>query len=613
MSSLTFRNFEDQLDPEMLDQGRAFFESGGLKKITFTDGLFAAAAFEFKGAHHEIGAELNGTRIETVECSCDDFHEDWAEEPCVHVAALLYALKAGPKAKIGGKHGDRRQPASPAAPQEQPAKAKGKKTSEKKPVKPKDAAEALLGELDPREIYEFVRQMVLKNKDFKSQFLLHFSEKTAGDAQQFEHIVTNAIAAVRGRRKRLKGADGAKIAAQLSPLYKQAANAEAKGFFRQALAICRSFLQFLPPVFASMETPSAKLDTLMVNTFEVISLIVRNAATPFELRNEVFDLLAKEYEALEKKYAGEIKDKAYESLIEAGRATKRLNDVAGLLQTIIQYYQSLGKLPFWSDKYYSQLAATERLIHLYEKEMKDDAKVLATLEQNKSHIRFYLRLINKKIETGELATAEHYVKDLQSNRKQYDDQSSRWELERVLGALSLSIHQKSGDNTKIAKQAAQMFKDSNYTLFEFYDLEKKHAPPEKWSARVAYYLKETAVKNHRLLVESAPYLNILVREGLTEQLRDALVRSLSPTTWVAYGEHFKTAYPAEYLRGALQVIEHDLKNNYYPEYMMIGIMLQEMNTTESSEHFMPLAIKALRGKYSAKRNLIKILNELQDA
>ena len=304
MSALTLRNFEDVLDPEMLDQGRAFFESGGLKKINFTDGSFASAEFEFKGAPLEIGAELNGSRIETVECSCDDFNEDWSEEPCVHVAALLYALKAGPKAKSGRKQNDLAQPAS-SAEEEAPAKTKGKKASEKKPTKPKDAAEALLGELEPREIYEFVRQMVLKNKDFKSQFLLHFSEKTAGDAQQFEHIVTNAIAAVRGRRKHLKGADGAKIAAHLSPLYKQAANAEAKGFFRQALAICRSFLQFLPPVFASMETPSAKLDTLMVNTFEVISLIVRNAATPFELRNEVFDVLTAEYESMEKKYAGE--------------------------------------------------------------------------------------------------------------------------------------------------------------------------------------------------------------------------------------------------------------------------------------------------------------------
>jgi len=45
----------------------------------------------------------------------------------------------------------------------------------------------------------------------------------------------------------------------------------------------------------------------------------------------------------------------------------------------------------------------------------------------------------------------------------------------------------------------------------------------------------------------------------------------------------------------------------------IAYLLQEMNTTEGNEHFMHLAVKALREKYSAKRNLIKILNEMQQA
>ena len=451
--SLTLRNFEDLLDPASLDAGRDFYGKNGLMKFSREPG-FASAEFNHQGNACEIGLELSGERVAAVECGCSDFHENWEDEPCLHLAAMLYALKAGPQAAktqraaaetadttndlpvMPTKRGRPKSGAPTTAPK--PAKVKEKKP----PAKPKDPAEALLGELEPREIYEFVRQMVLKNKDFKSQFLIHFSEKNAGNDQQFNDIVTNAIAAVRGRRKYLKGADGVKISSALTPLYKQAAASESHGYFREAFAICKSFLQHLPKVFASMDTPSARLDTLMENSLELISLIIKSNATPFEFRGEVFDTLMQEYKTITQEYSGSFKDEVYKRLIESARATQRLEDLGELHRSEVARYQAMTIKNHWDGNYYLRLSTIRQAIAFFEKELHSEARAVALMEENKGQMEIYLDLIRKKIDIRDFATAEKYILDLRKNQRKYDSRLGAWHLDQTLEQLTKVLKKK---------------------------------------------------------------------------------------------------------------------------------------------------------------------------
>ena len=444
--SLTLRNFEDLLDPAALDAGRDFYTKNGLTKFSRESG-FASAEFKYQGNACEIGLELSGERVASVECGCPDFHEDWEDAPCLHLAALLYALKSGPKtakaqavaetdddlpvmpAKRGRPKGEASATPKPAA------KAKEKKP----PAKPKDPAEALLGELEPREIYEFVRQMVLKNKDFKSQFLIHFSEKNAGNDQQFGDIVTNAIAAVRGRRKYLKGADGVKISSALTPLYKQAAASESRGYFREAFAICKSFLQHLPKVLGSLETPSAKLDALVSNALDLISLIVKSKTTPFEFRGEVFDVLLEEYKNVAQQYSGGFKDELYKRLLESAHVTQRLEAVGELLQSEVARYQAMTIKTHWDENYYLRLLAIRHAIAFFEKELHSEARAMALMESQKSNLEIYLMLIRKRIDLGDLATAERDILHIRKNQRKFSTESGVWNLDKMLDELLKAV------------------------------------------------------------------------------------------------------------------------------------------------------------------------------
>ncbi len=449
--SLTLRNFEDLLDPAALDAGRDFYGKNGLMKFSLEPG-FASAKFKHQDSACEIGLELSDERVVAVECGCSDFNENWEDEPCLHLAAMLYALKAGPQAaktqRTATPEADDDLPVMPTKrgrPKSEAAASAPKqtKTKEKKPpAKPKDPAEALLGELEPREIYEFVRQMVLKNKDFKSQFLIHFSEKNAGNDQQFSDIVTNAIAAVRGRRKYLKGADGVKISSALTPLYKQAAAAESRGYFREAFAICKSFLQHLPKVFASMDTPSARLDTLMANSLELISLIIKSNATPFEFRGEVFDTLMQEYKTIAEVYSGSFKDEVYKRLLESARATQRLEDLGALHRSEVARFQAMTIKNSWDENYYLRLSVIRQAIGFFENELQDEARAVALMEEHKNQVEIYLALIRKKIDLGDLAMAERYILDIRKNQRKYQNQTGGWHLNQTLDQLEKVLKEK---------------------------------------------------------------------------------------------------------------------------------------------------------------------------
>ena len=601
MASFSLSNFEDTLDPDILDQGRDFLQSGGLRNLENEGDGFWVADFDLDGNPATITLNVNRGRIGFAECSCAAFDEDtWEEEPCLHLVAMLYAVgtaQSAEKSKTKKTEAGKNKTA-----------AKGTK---KIPARKSDPAEALLAELEPKEIYEFVRHLITKNKEFKSQFLLHFSERSGGGDQKFEEMVGQAIAAVKGRRKYLKGADGAKIASALTPLYKQAANGEAKGFFREAFLICRTFLRHFPDVLVAMETPSSKLETLFANTLDLISLIIKNPDAPFEFRDEVFEVLLKEYEAVEKTYTGPIKDSIFQRLKESARVTKRQGEVAALLETLVQQYKSMGKKSQWSSDYHAEILAIRRLIDFYDNEIKSPEKALATLETHKDNVDFYLNLIDRKIAAGDTETAIRYIEDCKKNSRKYQSHWSPWQLEKRLNELLLGVYQKQGDSGAIGTLAGRLFVESQHQNFVYYDLEKSVTDPKKWTARVEKYLKETRPGQFRPAVMSNAFFEILIREERWTQLRDELSVVSNLMTWEHYGDPVRARFPDVYLQKMRKNIENELRAAFSAHLSIALNLMNIMARTEGGAPVVREMLAQFRQMYASRRELMRALDKVR--
>ncbi len=605
MEKLTLKNFSDLLDPDILDEGRAFLANDGLRNVVTADGVWAAE-YQEKGQKGEIAIEITSGRIVSVQCECDDFdEEDWVDRACVHTAALLFAINSNSAQKAPATRSGR--PKAGAEKDNKPAKAE---KVPKKPAKPKDAAEAVLGELEPKEIYEFVRQMISKNMDFKSQFLMHFSEKTAGSSQQFDDIIAHAIAAVKGRRKYLKGADGAKIAVSITPLYKQAVNAEAKGFLRESFAICKALLHHLPKVFMAMETPSAKFNNLLENTLSIITLIIQNNTAPFELRNEVFETLMAEYTILAQGQYGELKDHVYELLLEAAQLHKRLDEVETVLLGLLAAHSAKGKKVPWSTDFYHETSLVDQLLSLYRKEAKNDAKATALLERYKHVATFYLMLIDKKTVAEDFKTAIAYLEDMRKNPRKYSNHMDMRGIEKVLDNRLLHIYGKMGDTINATLMAAKLFKSSDYQQFEYYKLEKSLYPAEKWPSRVDSYLQQTKQMQGRGYFNINAYFEIMLLEERWTTLMDKLAENSDLALWKKYGPHVKHRFPAAYLKGLRRTVEVELKRAYSPNYPLVTALLQDMDTVEGGSDLLKTVVTLYEDQYATRRALIELLNKI---
>lgn len=602
MSRLSLSDFEDTLDPEVLDAAREYFDFGYLRNIEAEDDKFWAAEFDQEGEEGEISLEIKRGQVSTVSCTCADFDpDDWAETPCIHQIALMYAAIAMKQTK------------KTAAKKEKPAKGKAtaKKDLKKVPAKKKDPAEALLDELETKEVYNFLRQMLSKNKEFKSQFLLHFSERSGAGAQQFDDIVANAIAAVKGRRKYLQGADGAKIATALTVLYKQAANSESRGYFREAFQICMTFLKHLPDVFVVMEKPSAKLETLLANTLELIAQIIKNPETPFEFRDELFETLLKEYERFEKVYAGQTKIEVFLRLKDAARLTKRQSEVVTLMRSLVQFYKAMGKKSHWSNEYHGEINLIDRLADYLQNEMKTPDQAIKVLEENKEHLVFYLKLVEHKTEAGDFNTAIAYLNDIKKNIRKYQSEWGRWDLEKKINELLLGVYRKRGDKEAIAPLAGNLFAESHYLDFAYYDLEKSVTPADRWPKRVEYYLKQTRPTQFRAAIFSTPFFEILTREERWEQLRDEICQSTNLQTWERYGDAVKKRYPDVYLKQQRKNIEMEVKDTWSSHLPLVAKTFQEMAALEGGAAIVREMLADFRRQYGQRRELMRVLDRVK--
>jgi hypothetical protein len=619
MSSFSLNNFENILDPDLLDQGKAFFLEKKLKKVKENEPGFWDAEFEYNGKSLGLGLGLGrGQVVKECMCECDQFDgETWEDDPCEHIVALLYALsgKATP-AKRGRPAKD-----TDAVAGSKPSKTKGKAATkaEKIPAKKKDPAEQLLSELDPKEIYEFLRGQILKNKELRGIFLMHFSDKDpSGDAKKYEEIVANTISAVKGRRKNLKGADGSKIATNLGPLYKQAAASEAKGYFREAMQIGLSIVEPLPDIFGSMETGSARLSNLYTQTYDVLGLVAENKATPLDLKIELQTDLGQLYIALATKYDGDLSEVCFQALMKAISATKLFDEGGKIFENVVDKLQSYAGKSYWSIESRLYHRSINQLLEYYLKVVKAEDKTLAIMNQHKDkNLNVYLGLVDFLTAKERYKEALQHLQALSNDQKKYSKMGwDVWGLPKIINNKKLAIHQKSNDKAGIAQTCNQIFIDSNYTDMGAFNMVKDNIDPKLWPAKLNGYLIETKRRYSPSLVwyaNNVTYFDVLVAANEGKTLLKELSNANSVHLWGAYGDTVRQEKPEEYaiqVRLAIDKVQTSRSFDSH-DYKWVATLFKKLAEMPEERDATKTLLDKVMTEHSKRRSLIDELKKIK--
>ena len=408
MSEITLSNFADLLDPDQIDKGRNLYNSGVIVDFS-QNGDITKAVFEEKKQKTTTTITIPRKEVSLIHCSCAaHLTEGWDDDPCVHAVALLFVLKNGMpeiQAKILKKTGKVNST----------EKAK-KILTEKAPKKRKNSTDDLLFSLEKNELQAFLQEVMAQNKEIKSQFMLYFASNTVPD---YNTLIEETIKSIKGRRRYIAAAEAGRIVVALSSLFKKAADAEAKGYFSDALTIIRPLLSKLNETTDFIENNSVKFNRFVENCFDLRIQIAQNTALPDALKQEEFRLIHADYsgDKISQVYWGK---KAYEAFFAIAKSTNQIAIVADVLEEKIRNASRMYYVYTWHYQY--RLKLLRDLYVVYQEHLKDASKAEKVFHENRDLLPIILDLVEINIWKGEIQTAKDYFREIKKTDKVYRSQ-----------------------------------------------------------------------------------------------------------------------------------------------------------------------------------------------
>jgi hypothetical protein len=608
MAKISVQNFEQAWPDDVLAKGASALRKGILVEPYQQDNYWMSPV---KGLGDEDGVvvELNPKQqIVETGCGCSDFDFDtWATDPCQHVVGLMYFIKenmtqAAPVARddddevLPKKRGRKPKSESDAAP-----KAASEKKSKEKAVivkkKYKDPAEQLLSELEPKEIYDFVRTIVTTNKEIKSKFLLHFSHKAgAGTSENYKEIVQNAIGAIKGRRKYIEAADAAKIVTALNPLYKQAAAAESKGYFAEALAIWEGFAVHMVDLYGIVKRESSRLDTLQDNLNELIKQIINNKNTPPGFNEEVLKIVNNVIKNTTN-YNGYIRY-YFELFSDLAELTKNWDVFDSTMSFHANKLAPLSKQWDYKSIYkYIVLAWVAPYVKPEAKNMERATKVML---QNKKQPEVVFLYVQATLKLNELDAAAEGLNILDNFTQKEKNATDLYDFDSDVAKLYIILYAKRNRFDKmLGKVEVAMRRIDRYTFDNIYPA-MMDAVPAKDKPQVLDQIINSLKKTKHSTYAFNPYIEILFIEKRYKELFTALVATKESNLFLKYADILAENVPDKFMEYVVKEITSAVKSYYLyggtGYYQNICKILRDANTK-----------KPIDGYDAYKEKILKII------
>jgi tetratricopeptide (TPR) repeat protein len=597
--ALSLQNFEDLLDPDLLDNSRLFLENGNFSNISNKDGLRWTSLCNDNDTPYKQESILNAKQhILKAHCNCAEYDvENWETDPCKHLMGLYFAIQGKPSIS---------KPAKTAVKKS----LKDKIKPVKEPKKPKDPAERLLGELDAKEIFEFVKQTIAKSKDFRSQFLIHFAEKDSSNEQKFGEIIVNAVNAIKGRKKYMQASDAGRLAVTLTPLYKQAVNAESRGLFREAFNISRALLQELPNVYIILENQSVKLSSLGQNNLDLMKQIIQNPELPFEFKAEILEGIKNAFAKIHITNNGSIDMSDYFNLwLLSAKPLNGYQDVIVGLKAMMLPQEEKNLNP-WGITYQSNIWVLSRIVNIHKEHIKDNVKFVSFLEEYKMYLPAYIQLIETYTEMGENSKAIAYIEEIKRNSRKYAAYGDVQGMLNKINSILITLLEKTGKTKMAIGIAANLFADSRYQNFEFYEQEKKLTDPKDWENSIKNYVDKLSKMRFNGWSEKDPVIEILGREKMVDRLEGYLSKEKDIYVWIKQGQYLLDLKPTSFFNFTKNLVQGVLQFNMTHEYQKItGLLRMLINHKETKEMCLDY-IEELQRKYPNRDALLRILRSL---
>lgn len=556
---LTFDNFGDVIDHQILERGRDYYKSGHVTDLEeVEDGAWQAVV---------AGTEDYDVVIEQDEegllCTCTCPY-DWGPY-CKHVVAVLFAIRA---------------------------ETKGGKARQKEKKQQKESVKAVLERLSHEQLVALLMEQIKKDKSLANQITLQFSQDEPGKAM-YARIVQDSLRQGMGRDGFIDYASGRRAAKGVWELLNRAKALIDGGQAHKVIPLLQAVIETMTPALQYADDSDGEISGCIEEAFEHLERAARQLDS-----GQKTDLFA--YclsEAFEEQYQGW--DSGWTFLMQAA-------DLVTTRQQREALFAAADRMAAQRGERHPDLRHYEfddaRAIHLKLSVMEREDSPQEIHDFLLKHVHLSdvrKQLIALYIEQKQYAAA---AKLCQEGIDRYKHLPG---LVNDFQRLLLEIAEHEGSTEKVVEFAGKLMLES-HEFDLYYDKLKKAVPASQWPAFVEGLIARVTKQQANTWYAPRLLAALYAREGMWERLLN-VAQGGDLNVLHQYGEQLEKRFPVElcaiYERIVYKGLEHSSSRDRYREMCAHIKHIKKLGQREQAEAI----VERLKASYPQRRAMLEEL------
>ena len=577
---LNLKNFEEQIVSVILQRGVKYYKQGAVTRLEESGDNVWEADVEGSEIYSVEIKIKGGNQVNEYTCDCP-----YDGGVCKHVVAVLFAIRD--EMKQSG--------------------------SEKKKPAAKTSLEKLLQKITLKEYQDFIRQHAAKDKDFKTEFELYFSDKDDSiDVEKKYAELIRKIINKHSYRGYIDYRSTSGLAGDIGRLYLTGTELIKHNNFSDAFSLAKPLLKSMMEAITESDDSNGNISETIDDAIRLLEMIADADRAARALKEQIFFFLKTE---LNNKIYFNYGDFGYDMFAVFEKLAVQLNNAEEFLSFIDA---QLPELKGEYDTYRKDFFQTEKIAFLKATGKTNEAEKL--IKQNIDIKEIRQAEVNKAISAKDYKLAKQLINDgiKVAEDKKHPGTVDQWQKE----LLRIAVLEK---DTEAVRHYTKYFAFDRWFNKEYYNQWKKTYQPQEWKQVIEIVIDEKIKKitqehqknkstlwyqpNPPLLLEIAP---IYIEEHYWDRLLSLVQKEKNLDTVLRYHEHLVKIYPLELLAIYLPLFEvsGDKANERSKYADLVGKMKKIIKDIPEGKAKITAIAQSLKTKYPRRPAMIDELNKI---
>ncbi|MBA3647673.1 MAG: hypothetical protein H0W62_03840 [Chitinophagales bacterium] len=458
-----------------------------------------------------------------------------------------------------------------------------------------DSFRILMKKIRSRDLKKFIEEFAVLNQGFRTDLLLHFTDKLPGHGtKKFLTLLSSILYSAADEKGFISKSGEKQLGDRLNYLFNEADDQLLENNFLDPFHLAVTLIELPLQNFDTDEIPEL-FESCIGRSFDILQAILSSDAG-YDLKEEIINLAVAAITKQDQKNIYWLNLLANDFIEKS-----KFNELLKIINNYIETLKNQGELS--RIKYFEEYLLRRKVELLEIMNLKEEAQKV--ISGNLHISSFRAQLIDTAILQENFSMAKKLIKE----SKLIEEQQSRLNVSSQWDKMLLMVAQKENDIRNIRNIALRLF-------FEGYDINYYRIVKETYSLR-DWKEKAESIADKIKSERNFGIKNIYALSSLYIEEQDflKLLQLLKKNESLGFAEscfeYLKDKFPVEvvevYKEALRRYAEHNLGRNHY---IYLCTTMKKIQSLPSGNETIRLLVNEFKVKYSHRRNMVKELNKV---